>query len=198
MEGKTDLDVELFRRSWACELQKVRLGLCAGWIRLILKESSQLVGTGVDELPGEFDDAGGSGGFWEVEAEAAEHGPLEAKVFGADIGEAELKQDAGGRPDGDQMGGATSVHDGGAVFAEDFLIHGVTCASKQEVSGLGAAFAKDGGETPVEVVSDVDEFAGATGVGGMPGFLEAGSDEGKEKFRGKVIPGAKDIGFLRW
>jgi hypothetical protein len=141
----------------------------------------QRVGAGVDDLLGEFHDAGGAGGFGEVEAEAAEHGPFETEVFGADIGEAELEQDAGSGPDGNQMRGATSFCNGGAVFTEDFLIDGMTCATEEEVGGLGTAIAEGDGEAFVEVLGDLGEFSGATGVGGVPGFFEAGADEGKEE-----------------
>lgn len=135
----------------------------------------------MDDLLGECHDAGGAGGFGEVETEAAEHGPFEAEVFGADIGEAELEQDAGGGPNGDQMRGATSFSNGGAVFAEDFLIDGMTRATEEEVGGLGTAFTEDDGEAFFEVVRDVGEFPGETRVGGVPGFFEAGADEGKEE-----------------
>jgi hypothetical protein len=155
------------------------------------------VGAGVDELLGEFDNAGGAGGFGEVETEAAEHGPFEAEVFGADIGETELEQDAGGGPNGNQMRGATSFSNGGAVFAENFLIDGVTRAAEEEVGGLGAAFAEDDGEAFVEVVRDVGEFPGETGVGGVPGFFEAGANEGNENVRGEVISCAQDVNFLK-
>lgn len=62
---------------------------------------------------------------------------------------------------------------------------------------MGTAFAEDDGEAFVEVVSDVGEFPGETRVGGVPGFLEAGANEGKEEVRGEVIPGTEDVSFLK-
>jgi hypothetical protein len=79
------------------------------------------------------------------------------------------------------MRGATSFCNGGAVFTEDFLIDGMTCATEEEVGGLGTAIAEGDGEAFVEVLGDVGEFSGATGVGGVPGFFEAGADEGKKE-----------------
>ena len=108
-----------------------------------------------------------------------------------------MEEDAGGGPNGNQVRGATSFCDGGTVFAEDFLIDGMTRATEEEVGGLGAAFAEDDGEAFVEVVSDVGEFPGETRVGGVPGFFEAGADERKEEVRGEVIPGAQDVSFLK-
>ena len=46
---------------------------------------------------------------------------------------------------------------------------------------MGTAFEEGDGEAFVEVVSDVGEFPGETRVGGVPGFFEAGADEGKEE-----------------
>ena len=116
--------------------------------------------------------------------------PFEAKVFGDDVGEAEMKKVAGGGPNRREMAGAAAGGDLIAKMAEDALVACLARRFEQDCTSADAALGVIVIEFFGEFVIGEHQRLQIAIVRGGPGIFERGSERVAEQTLSEAAPAA--------